>query len=46
VLEKLTKTCFELKQVNQMKYFGNKYLKVVANNENIYEIMAFFVLYK
>jgi len=27
-----------------MKYFGNKYLKVVANNENIYEIMAFLCL--
>lgn len=44
VLEELTKTCFELKQVNQMEYFGNKYLKYVPNNENIHELMAYLCL--
>lgn len=44
VLEELTKTCFELKQVNQMEYFGNKYLKYFPNNENIHELMAYLCL--
>ncbi len=44
VLEELTKTCFELKLVNQMEYFGNKYLKFVPNNENIHELMAYLCL--
>jgi len=44
VLEELTKTCFELKQVNQMEYFGNKYLKYVPNNENLHELMAYLCL--
>lgn len=44
VLEELTKTCFELRQVNQMEYFGNKYLQYVPNNENVHELMAYLCL--
>ncbi len=44
VLEELTKTCFELRQVNQVEYFGNKYLQYVPNNENVHELMAYLCL--
>ncbi len=44
VLEELTKTCFDLGQKEETEYYGNKYLEVNPNNENIHELVAYIFL--
>ncbi len=44
VLEELTKTSFDLGNVKQTEFFGNKYLEINSNNENIHELVAYIFL--
>lgn len=44
VLEELTKTCFDLGQKEETEYYGNKYLDMNPNNENIHELVAYICL--
>ena len=44
VLEELTKTCFDLGQKEETEYYGNKYLEMNPNKENIHELVAYIFL--
>lgn len=44
VLEELTKTCFDLGQKEETEFYGNKYLEMNPNNQNIHELVAYIFL--
>lgn len=44
VLEELTKTSFDLGQKEETEFYGNKYLEMTPNNENINELVAYICL--
>lgn len=44
VLEELTKTSFDLGQKEDTEYYGNKYLEINPNNENVNELVAYICL--
>jgi tetratricopeptide (TPR) repeat protein len=44
VLEELTKTSFDLGQKEDTEFYGNKYLEINPNNENVNELVAYICL--
>ncbi|MEO0038084.1 MAG: hypothetical protein RIQ59_1295 [Bacteroidota bacterium] len=44
ILEELTKTSFDLGQKEDTEFYGNKYLDMDPNNENINELVAYICL--
>jgi len=43
VLEELIKTCFNLKLVNELEFYGNTYLKKDQYNEMVHELLSYIM---